>query len=177
MWFLFLYAGVYRCGFAKSQVAYDEAFKDLFDGLDKVESILSKSRYLAGDSITEADWRLFTTIVRFDPVYVGKTISHTFCLLVFYDVKKYIAILNTVFTCNEFFLVHFKTNLRRITEYPNILGYLRELYQFGNVKDTVNFFHIKNHYYRSHTHINPFGIVAGGFDVDLTAPHNRDSIK
>jgi putative glutathione S-transferase len=139
--------GVYRCGFAQSQEAYDAAFDALFEHLDKVEAILSKTRYLTGDSITEADVRLFTTLVRFDPVYV----------------------------------VHFKTNKKRLTEYPNIWAFTRDIYQFsnstGNVKDTVNMFHIKHHYYESHKKINTYGIVAKGFDIDFDAPHGRESLS
>lgn len=131
--------GVYKCGFATKQEAYDEAFGELFDTLDWLEDKLSKRRYLAGGVITEADWRLFTTLVRFDPVYVG----------------------------------HFKCNLRRIVDYPNLSNYLRELYQYQNVAQTVNMTHIKNHYYQSHESINPHRIVAGGPIVDFEKPHNR----
>jgi putative glutathione S-transferase len=131
--------GVYRCGFATKQEAYDEAFKALFDSLDWLDKLLSANRYLCGSRLTEADWRLFTTLVRFDPVYVG----------------------------------HFKCNLRRIEDYPNLSNYLRELFQMPGVADTVNFHHIRNHYYRSHTSINPHGIVPGGQEIDLRRPHDR----
>jgi putative glutathione S-transferase len=131
--------GVYRTGFATTQTAYEEAFHDLFGALDKIEQRLSKQRYLAGARITEADWRLFTTLIRFDPVYVG----------------------------------HFKCNLRRIADYPNLSNYLRELYQWPGVKETVNFEHIKRHYYMSHPQINPTRIVPLGPEQNLDAPHDR----
>ena len=138
--------GVYRCGFAQSQEAYNQAFDGLFEHLDKVEAILSKSRFLTGPNITEADVRLFTTLVRFDPVYV----------------------------------VHFKTNKKRLSEYPNIFAYTRDIYQHssacGDVKSTVNMHHIKHHYFESHKKINPLGIVPKGFDVDFDAPHGRESM-
>ncbi|GAA5541279.1 MULTISPECIES: glutathione S-transferase family protein [Brucella/Ochrobactrum group] len=132
--------GVYRAGFATSQDAYEEAFKQLFAALDTLEDRLSRQRYLAGSSLTEADWRLFTTLLRFDPVYVG----------------------------------HFKCNLRRIADYPNLWNYTRELYQVPGVASTVNMEHIKGHYYRSHKTINPTGIVPTGPEIDFTAPHDRD---
>lgn len=131
--------GVYRCGFATKQEAYEEAFAELFSALDRAEDILSRQRYLAGDSLTEADWRLFTTLVRFDPVYVG----------------------------------HFKCNLRRIADYPNLSNYLRALYQVPGVAETVNLHHIKHHYYGSHRNINPTGIVPVGPEIDFAATHNR----
>lgn len=134
--------GVYRCGFATTQEAYDVAFEELFAALDKVENHLAESRYLAGDTLTEADWRLFTTLVRFDAVYVG----------------------------------HFKCNLKRIADYPNIQGYLKELYQYSEVAKTVDFHHIKRHYYFSHTMINPTGIVPKGPELDLVSPHGRDRL-
>ena len=131
--------GVYRSGFATTQAAYEEAFAELFGALDRVEVMLGERRYLAGNRLTEADWRLFTTLVRFDPVYVG----------------------------------HFKCNLRRIADYPNLSNYLRELYQVPGVAETVNLDHIKQHYYRSHTTINPTGIVPAGPELDYDAPHDR----
>lgn len=131
--------GVYRCGFAKSQRAYSKAFKTLFNSLDRVEGILANSRYLTGDELTEADVRLFTTLVRFDSVYV----------------------------------THFKTNLRRIVEYPNLWGFTRDVYQLPGVAETVNMTHIKSHYFESHTHINPFGIVPDGPLLNLEEPHER----
>jgi putative glutathione S-transferase len=132
--------GVYRAGFATEQAAYEEAFDALFSTLDWLEERLSGQRYLAGDRMTEADWRLFTTLVRFDPVYVG----------------------------------HFKCNLRRIADYPNLSNYLRELFQVPGVADTVNLHHIKAHYYGSHKKINPTGIVPAGPIVDHWAAHDRD---
>lgn len=134
--------GVYRCGFATTQQAYDKAFDALFGALDRVERHLASSRYLAGDTLTEADWRLFTTLVRFDAVYVG----------------------------------HFKCNLKRIADYPNLQGYLKELYQYPGIADTVNFNHIKRHYYFSHTKINPTGIVPKGPQLDLLSQHGRDRL-
>lgn len=135
--------GVYRAGFATSQPAYEEAYYKLFDALDWVEQILSRQRYLTGATLTEADWRLFTTLVRFDAVYYG----------------------------------HFKTNRQRIVDYPAISNYLRELFQMPGVAQTVNFDHIKQHYYGSHDTINPTGVVPLGPDLDFTLPHNRDRIK
>ena len=135
--------GVYKAGFATTQDAYKEAVTALFEALDGLEERLSRSRYLVGSVITEADWRLFTTLIRFDAVYVG----------------------------------HFKTNLRRIADYPNLNGYLRELYQVPGVRDTVNFEHIKGHYYGSHRNINPTGIIPLGPELDLDAPHERDWLK
>ncbi|BCG93240.1 glutathione S-transferase family protein [Mesorhizobium sp. 131-2-1] len=131
--------GVYRAGFATTQVAYEEAFGELFAALDTLEERLSEQRYLVGDRITEADWRLFTTLVRFDPVYVG----------------------------------HFKCNLRRIADYPNLSNYLRDLYQVPGVSGTANLHHIKAHYYGSHKTINPTGIVPVGPELDYGVPHDR----
>ena len=131
--------GVYRCGFATTQEAYESAFDALFSALDELETRLDHSRYLAGDRITEADWRLFTTLVRFDAVYYG----------------------------------HFKCNLRRIGDYSNLSNYLRELYQVPGIAETVDMPHIKRHYYASHRHINPTGIVPKGPEIDFSAPHNR----
>lgn len=135
--------GVYRTGFATTQQAYEEGFRDLFKALDRVENILSQQRYLAGNQITEADWRLFTTLVRFDPVYFG----------------------------------HFKCNLRRISDYPNLSNYLRELYQWPGVSETVNLDHIKRHYYMSHPQINPARIVPVGPEIKLDAPHDRARLR
>ncbi|MDZ4350346.1 MAG: glutathione S-transferase family protein [Xanthomonadaceae bacterium] len=132
--------GVYRAGFATTQDAYQEAVVPLFETLDWLDQRLATRRYLCGDALTEADWRLFTTLVRFDAVYVG----------------------------------HFKCNLRRIADYPHLSGYLRELYQHPAVAGTVNFDHIKNHYYQSHNTINPTGIVPAGPVLNLDAPHGRD---
>ncbi|MCD4513984.1 glutathione S-transferase family protein [Brucella pseudogrignonensis] len=135
--------GVYRAGFATSQEAYEEAFGQVFATLDTLEEKLSKSRYLAGSSLTEADWRLFTTLLRFDPVYVG----------------------------------HFKCNLRRIADYPNLWNYTKELYQVPGVASTVNMEHIKGHYYCSHKTINPTGIVPLGPEIDFSARHDRDRLS
>lgn len=131
--------GVYRCGFASSQAAYERAFKRLFDTLDGLERRLGRKRYLVGDTLTEADWRLFVTLIRFDPVYVG----------------------------------HFKCNLRRIADYPNLSNYMRALYQHPGISETVRLDHIKHHYYRSHPWINPTGIVPAGPEIDYAAPHDR----
>lgn len=131
--------GVYKSGFATTQEAYEEAVVPLFETLDFLEEKLSKQRYLVGEKQTEADWRLFTTLVRFDPVYVG----------------------------------HFKCNLRRIVDYPNLWNYTKDLYQTAGVAETVNMHHIKSHYYGSHDTINPTGIVPMGPDIDFMEPHNR----
>ena len=131
--------GVYRCGFATTQEAYEEAFGALFEALDWLDQRLARQPFLAGDRPTEADWRLFTTLLRFDPVYVG----------------------------------HFKTNLRRIRDYPQLSGYTRQLYQVPGVAPTVNLDHIKRHYYYSHRMINPTGVVPLGPELDLDAPHDR----
>lgn len=134
--------GVYRTGFAATQAAYERAYTRLFDALDTLDQRLATQRYLLGAQITEADWRLFTTLVRFDAVYVG----------------------------------HFKCNQQRIADYPNLSGYLRELYQVDGIADTVNFAHIKRHYYYSHTSVNPTRIVPLGPKLDLDAPHNRNHL-
>lgn len=131
--------GVYKAGFATTQTAYDDAVVSLFSALDTLEARLALHRYLIGDSPTEADWRLFTTLIRFDPVYVG----------------------------------HFKCNIRRIVDYPNLWGYTRDLYQVPGVAETVHMDHIKDHYYRSHGTINPSGVVPAGPVVDFTEPHGR----
>jgi putative glutathione S-transferase len=131
--------GVYRAGFATTQDAYEEAFGALFEALDKIERRLSSHRYLVGNRLTEADWRLFTTLVRFDAVYYS----------------------------------HFKCNLRRIKDYSNLFNYLLDLYQVPGVAETVSIDHIKRHYYASHRHINPTGIVPLGPELDYSAPHDR----
>ena len=131
--------GVYQCGFATTQAAYQEAVTPLFDTLDWLEDRLRSKRYLTGDQITEADWRLFTTLIRFDAVYVG----------------------------------HFKCNIRRIADYPNLSEYLRDLYQQPGIAKTVNMEHIKRHYYESHETINPSRVVSQGSVIDFTVPHNR----
>ena len=135
--------GVYRAGFATSQEAYEEAFDALFAALDDMEERLSHSRFLAGDRLTEADIRLFTTLVRFDAVYVG----------------------------------HFKCNLRRIEDYPNLSSYLRDIYQMAGVGETVNMLHIKAHYYGSHETINPTRVVPKGPQLDFRAPHDRGRFR
>ena len=134
--------GVYRAGFATTQEAYEAAFYKLFDALDWVEQLLTRQRYLVGDTLTEADWRLFTTLIRFDAVYYG----------------------------------HFKTNRQRIADYPAMSNYLRELYQQPGVAQTVNFAHIKQHYYGSHVTINPTQVVPLGPQQDFTLPHNRERL-
>ena len=131
--------GVYQCGFATTQAAYQEAVTPLFDTLGWLEDRLRSKRYLTGDQITEADWRLFTTLIRFDAVYVG----------------------------------HFKCNIRRIADYPNLSEYLRDLYQQPGIAKTVNMEHIKRHYYESHETINPSRVVPQGPVIDFTVPHNR----
>jgi glutathionyl-hydroquinone reductase len=134
--------GVYRAGFATSQEAHDEAVVPLFDTLDWIDARLAERRYLCGDRITEADWRLFTTLVRFDAVYYS----------------------------------HFKCNLRRIVDYPNLWPYTRELYQYPGVAETVDFGHIKRHYYGSQRRVNPTGIVPRGPIIDFNARHGRDGL-
>lgn len=126
--------GVYKAGFATSQSVYEEEVDKLFEALDEVEVILGKQAYLVGDKITEADWRLFTTLIRFDPVYYG----------------------------------HFKCNLKHVYEYPNLWRYTKELYNWPGVAKTVDFRHIKEHYYRSHKTINPTGVVPKGPILDLS---------
>jgi glutathionyl-hydroquinone reductase len=132
--------GVYRVGFATTQAAYETAFERLFDALDLLEERLSGQRYLVGQQLTEADWRLFTTLVRFDAVYYS----------------------------------HFKTNKKRLIDYPHLWAYTRELYQIPKVSDTVNMAHIKHHYFASHRSINPTGIVPKGPDLDFRQPHGRE---
>ena len=132
--------GVYRAGFATTQAAYEEAAYAIFETLDKIEERLSRQRYLAAAQITEADWRLFTTLVRFDSVYYS----------------------------------HFKCNLRRIADYPNLGNYTLDLYQMPGVAETVSIDHIKRHYYGSQRQVNPIGIVPIGPIIDFTAPHDRD---
>jgi glutathionyl-hydroquinone reductase len=131
--------GVYRAGFATSQQAYEDAARGIFATLDELEARLSRQRYLVGRQITEADWRLFPTLVRFDTVYYS----------------------------------HFKCNLRRIADYPNLWNYLRDLYQVPGIAETVSIDHIKRHYYGSQRQVNPTGIVPIGPIIDFTAPHDR----
>ena len=134
--------GVYRSGFATTQEAYDEAVAALFAMLDELDERLATQRYLMGPSITEVDWRLFTTLARFDPVYVG----------------------------------HFKTNIRRISDYPNLGPYFRDLYQQPDVAETVWLDHIKTHYYTTHLQLNPTGIIPAGPALDWDAPHGREAL-
>ena len=134
--------GVYRAGFATSQLAYEEAVTDLFEALEALEKRLATQRYLFGRHIVETDWRLFVTLIRFDAVYHG----------------------------------HFKCNLRRIVDCPNLYGYLKDLYQQEGIADTVNFDHIKRHYYMTHDDINPTRIVPLGPIHDLFTPHGRERL-
>ncbi len=131
--------GVYKAGFATSQAAYEEAIGPLFETLDWLEARLAGQRYLCGERLTEADIRLFTTLVRFDPVYVG----------------------------------HFKCNLRRLVDYPNLWDYTRAIFQLPGIAQTVDFTHIKRHYYMSHGGINPTRIVPCGPELDFTWPARR----
>jgi putative glutathione S-transferase len=114
----------------------------LFDALDRLEKRLATRRYLTGNTSTEADWRLFTTLVRFDPVYVG----------------------------------HFKCNIRCLRDYPNLWGYVKDLYQVPGIAETVDIDYIKAHYYRSHTAVNPSGIVPKGPEIDYSTPHGREMV-
>jgi putative glutathione S-transferase len=135
--------GVYRCGFAGSQEAYEDAYRSLFDRLDRLSERLSGQRYLVGDTITEADVRLFTTLVRFDPVYHG----------------------------------HFKCNRNKLTELPVLWAYARDLFHTPGFGDTIDFDHIKRHYYLVHRDINPTGIVPLGPDLSgWRRPHDRDGL-
>ncbi|MFP1734640.1 glutathione S-transferase family protein [Lonsdalea quercina] len=133
--------GVYKAGFATQQSAYDDAVAQLFEALDRLEQRLSQQRYLTGSRLTEADLRLWTTLVRFDPVY------HT----------------------------HFKCDRWRLTDYENLYGFTRDIYQLPGIADTVNMDHIRHHYYRSHATINPCGIISIGPELSLTKPHDRES--
>ena len=132
--------GVYKAGFATTQSAYDEAVTELFANLERWENVLARQRYLCGSRITEADWFMFTTLLRFDAVYY----------------------------------VHFKCNLRRIIDYPNLWNYLKDLYQQPGIKETCNLDHIKRHYYKSHPNVNPTRIVPKGPIIDFEESHNRD---
>lgn len=135
--------GVYRAGFATTQASYEEAVRDVFAMLDQLDQRLSERRFLFGDHPLETDWRLFVTLIRFDPVYFG----------------------------------HFKCNFREIRDYPNLSGYLRDLYQVPGIAETVNFDHIKRHYYCTHDSINPTRIVPLGPLQDLLAPSGRESLS
>lgn len=134
--------GVYRAGFATSQEPYEQAYGELFDSLDWLEARLAESRYLAGNRMTEADWRLFTTLIRFDAVYFS----------------------------------HFKCNRQRISDFPNLRGYLADLYQVPGVAGTVDLDQIKRHYYRSQRTVNPSGVVPVGPALDFSVPHGRDRL-
>jgi putative glutathione S-transferase len=134
--------GVYRCGFASTQLAYDEAIGPLFAMLDELDERLATRRFLFGPRITEADWRLFTTLIRFDPIYVA----------------------------------HFKVNLRRIADYPNLAPYLRDLYQQPGIADTVRLDQIKRHYFTTHLGLNPSGIIPAGPVLAWDAPAGRERL-
>ena len=134
--------GVYMAGFATRQRPYEFAVRKLFETLDQLDARLADRRYLSGAALTESDWRLFPTLIRFDAVYHG----------------------------------HFKCNVRRIVDYPNLWPYLRDLYQHDDIDETVNFDHIKRHYYYTHDHINPTRIVPVGPALDLDAPHGREQL-
>ncbi|WP_097462405.1 glutathione S-transferase family protein [Mangrovitalea sediminis] len=134
--------GVYRAGFATTQDAYEEAYKALFEMLDRLESHLGRQRYLVGNRLTEADWRLFTTLIRFDAVYFS----------------------------------HFKCNRQRLTDFPHLSGYLRDLFQVPGVAETVDVGEIKSHYYYSQRTVNPTGIVPVGPLLDFTQPHGRAAL-
>jgi putative glutathione S-transferase len=122
--------GVYKCGFATTQEAYETAYDALFARLDALEERLADRDYLLGETLSEVDIRLFTTLVRFDAVYHG----------------------------------HFKCNRVKLTELPNLWAYARRLYQSPGFGETVDFDHIKRHYYLTHNTINPTGIVPKGPD-------------
>ncbi len=132
--------GVYKAGFATTQVAYEANYSALFQTLEELEERLGKQRFLCGRQVTEVDWRLFVTLIRFDAVYFG----------------------------------HFKCNRRRIQDYPNLSGYLCDLYQWPKVADTVRLAETKLHYYGSHRRINPTGIVPRGPELDFARPHGRE---
>ncbi|MFC3052051.1 glutathione S-transferase family protein [Kordiimonas pumila] len=134
--------GVYKAGFATTQEAYEEAIKPLFETLAWLDGKLAQSRFLLGNTLTEADIRLFTTLIRFDAVYVG----------------------------------HFKCNLQQIADFPNLSGYVRDLYQMPEIRPTVHMDHIKTHYYASHKHINPTGIIPLGPILNLDDPHSREAM-
>lgn len=135
--------GVYKAGFATAQDKYEEAYDALFDSLDWLEERLAGQRYLVGDRLTEADWRLFTTLIRFDAVYYS----------------------------------HFKCNRRRISDFPALSAYVRDLYQVPGVAETVDIDQIKRHYYVSQRTINPTQIVPVGPELDFDSPHGRESLS
>jgi putative glutathione S-transferase len=134
--------GVYRAGFARTQAAHEEAYGDVFATLDWLDELLATRRYLLGDDITEADWRLFVTLVRFDTVYA----------------------------------LHFNCNKQRIEDYAHLAPYLRDLYQQPGIAETVDFDHIKRHYYLTHPGLNPTRIVPKGPALDLWRPHGREAL-
>jgi len=134
--------GVYRCGFAVNQQAYDKAVSEVFEALEIVEEKLSKQRYLGYDKFTWLDLRLFETLIRFDPVYI----------------------------------TYFKTNKKRLADYPNLLGFCRDVYSMKDIQKTVNMDHIKTHYFASHPKLNHYGIIPTYDGPDLTAPHDRASL-
>ena len=135
--------GVYKAGFATAQDKYEEAYNALFDSLDWLEERLSSQRYLVGGRLTEADWRLFTTLIRFDAVYYS----------------------------------HFKCNRQRISDFPALSAYVRDLYQVPGVAKTVDIDQIKRHYYVSQRTINPTQIVPVGPELDFDSPHGRESLS
>ena len=135
--------GVYKAGFATAQDKYEEAYNALFDSLDWLEERLSSQRYLVGGRLTEADWRLFTTLIRFDAVYYS----------------------------------HFKCNRQRISDFPALSAYVRDLYQVPGVAETVDINQIKRHYYVSQRTINPTQIVPVGPELDFDSPHGRESLS
>lgn len=131
--------GVYKAGFATRQEAYDEAAEEVFAALARLEEILGRHRYLTGLHLTEADLRLWTTLIRFDAVY------HT----------------------------HFKCDRQRLSDYLNLSGFLRDIYQLPGIAETVDFAHIRHHYFRSHPTLNPPDIISIGPQFDLGEPHGR----
>ena len=135
--------GVYKAGFATAQDKYEEAYNALFDSLDWLEERLSSQRYLVGGRLTEADWRLFTTLIRFDAVYYS----------------------------------HFECNRQRISDFPALSAYVRDLYQVPGVAKTVDIDQIKRHYYVSQRTINPTQIVPVGPELDFDSPHGRESLS
>lgn len=134
--------GVYKCGFARSQEAYDSEVTILFQALEELEERLGKSRYLCGEQFTWLDLRLFMTLVRFDPVYI----------------------------------TYFKTNQKRLVDYPNLLGFVRDVYSKEAIKKSINMDHIKIHYFTSHPIINRFGIIPIYNGPDLDVPHDREGL-
>ena len=134
--------GVYKAGFASTQAAYDEAVEPLFDALDRLDKTLASRRFLTGAEPTEADWRLFPTLLRFDTAYHG----------------------------------HFKCNRRRVIDYTNLWPYTRDLFQWPGIGETVNLTHVARHYYGSHPQVNPTGVVPIGPDLEVDAPHGRDTL-